>query len=375
MVARFVCDGDATSGNPIATTREHGEPMLPSRCGPRAAHASAAGSGRPTPAVDHDDSPGRLGLRRGPSLDEQRDDDDRRGSTSVVAACRSTFHRTSWSITPSADARAERAWAASSCPHATRGGQRGQQDRRAGGDVECVSPSDGARRTTVSAANAPTTVHSISDRRCTGMPSSRARSTFSAMPRSAMPASVRSRNHDNARATIGTTASSNRSLPVTITGSIATRDVRQRRLERADERRAAPVRSGRNSAIPPSTWASPIVATVRTSRGAVEEPPDHQPLDDRAGRAAPVMTADRDAHRPRPPLAEEQPDGEAAADAAHRAVGEVHDAGRAIREHEPDGEQARRRAEHRAEDDDTERHSVRRTRASTSSKRRDRAGR
>ena len=81
------------------------------------------------------------------------------------------------------------------------------------------TPSVGARRTTVSAARPPATDHSSSDSWLTGMPSSRARSMFSAMPRTAMPASVRSRNHDSTASTIGTTASSSMSLPVNVTGS------------------------------------------------------------------------------------------------------------------------------------------------------------
>ena len=42
---------------------------------------------------------------------------------------------------------------------------------------------------------------------------------FSAMPRTAMPASDRSRNQVSAISTTGTTASSSRSLPVNVTGS------------------------------------------------------------------------------------------------------------------------------------------------------------
>ena len=109
--------------------------------------------------------------------------------------------------------------------------------------------------------------------------------------------------------------------------------------------------------MPPRTWASPIVATVRTSRGAVK----NRRITSRSTTAPTTRAgdhADRDADAHGQPLSEEQPDGEPAADAAHRAVREVHDARRPVDEDETDGQQSRPGAEHRAEDDDAERDAI-----------------
>ena len=141
-------------------------------------------------------------------------------STTEVGAASSTFHSTSWSRTPRSTP-ARKAPDIERMPTMTAAARAGS---RTVGPATAVSgtPSVGARSTTVRAARPPATDHSSSESWLTGMPSSRARSMFSAMPRTAMPASVRSRNHDSTARTIGTTASSSRSLPVKVTGPTLT---------------------------------------------------------------------------------------------------------------------------------------------------------
>ncbi len=129
------------------------------------------------------------------------------------------------------------------------------------------TPSLGARSTTARAATPPAIDHSSSDSWLTGMPSSRARSMFSAMPRTAMPASEPSRNQVSPIRTIGTTASRSRSSPVIVAACtdhrwspsiVSTLGIAG--LEFSHE--------GRKMAMPASSWARPIVATVNTRRGA-----------------------------------------------------------------------------------------------------------
>ena len=81
----------------------------------------------------------------------------------------------------------------------------------------------------------------------------------------AMPASVRPRNQARAAMTTGTTATISMWLPRRMTGSM----VRLRSIGDTNPPSGpapAPNSSGMSSSMPPSTWARPIVATVRTSR-------------------------------------------------------------------------------------------------------------
>ena len=183
-----------------------------------------------------------------------------------MVAWRSTFHRTSWSSTPIATP-ATNAPDSDVMPVTTAAASAGS--RTVGPDVtSSAMPSLGTRIVTVRAARPPAIDHSSIDRRLTGMPSSRARSMLSAMPRTAMPASVRSRNQVSAASTTGTTARSARSLPLNSTGS----NSNLWRLSGVLSELTIgwpPSRSGRKIAAPPRAWARPTVATVSTRRGAV----------------------------------------------------------------------------------------------------------
>ncbi len=108
------------------------------------------------------------------------------------------------------------------------------------------------------------------DRRRTGIPSSRARSALSATERTAMPASVRSRNQPRAISTTGTTMAINRSLPLKSTGKMRTwcavsGVVTPPTMEGPFSQ------PGTSSWIPPKSCASPIVTTMTISRGAVKK--------------------------------------------------------------------------------------------------------
>jgi hypothetical protein len=72
--------------------------------------------------------------------------------------------------------------------------------------TDTFTPANGARSMNVRVARPPETAHTIVDSRRMGMPSSSARSAFSAAARTATPASVRSRNQARPAITTGTTA-------------------------------------------------------------------------------------------------------------------------------------------------------------------------
>ena len=225
-----------------------------------------------------------------------------------------------------------------------------------GGGGRAATPSLGARSTTVSAARPPATDHSSSESRLTGMPSSRARSMFSAMPRTAMPASVRSRNHVSSGQHDGhdgqqqqvvagerSRGRCRRSWSVSGVGTVG--------MTSGDAR----ARSGRKMAMPPSSWARPMVADGQHEPGRVGEPADDEPLDERRrprrrwrSRPAPACAQSSPCRRPGAAAS-------AAAEAAHGAVGEVDDPGGAVGEHEPDGQQAGGRAEQGALEHDAQR--------------------
>jgi len=108
--------------------------------------------------------------------------------------------------------------------------------------------------------------HTSVDRESTGMPMSRARSAFSAMPRTATPESVRNRNQLNRPSTTGTKASRSRSLPSMTTGKNVVICVDDSGVVKVVTSALAPNIGGTRTCIPPSTWARPMVATVSTSR-------------------------------------------------------------------------------------------------------------
>ncbi len=121
------------------------------------------------------------------------------------------FHRVTWSMAPRASA----------APHATGSDSiramiaAASAGSRIAGPVPAVGgvPTNGPFRRNVRVASPPPTAHTRRWMRRTGIPSSRARSAFSAAARIAMPAAERFRNQASAATTIGTTARIRRWLP------------------------------------------------------------------------------------------------------------------------------------------------------------------
>ena len=176
------------------------------------------------------------------------------------------FHRTIWSKTPRATPAAK-AFGSDAMPDTTAAASAGSSS--AGPAAASIGrPCPGARSTTVRAANPPTMAHTIVESRRTGIPSSSARSVFSAMARTARPSSVRSRNQLRAASTTGTTATMSRSLPVSTSGWIST-CTSVSGVRNDGTRGDRPNSIGTSISAPPRTWASPMVATVNTSLDAV----------------------------------------------------------------------------------------------------------
>ena len=183
-----------------------------------------------------------------------------------MVARRSTFQATTWSATPMS-VPATKAAGIDRMPVTTAAASAGSRiDGPAAASK--LTPWLGALSTTARAASPPAIDHSRSDSWLTGMPTRRARSMFSAMPRTAVPASVPLRNQTRPASTSGTTATSSRSLPLKVTGSIV-HCLSDSEVSKPGMRSAAPNQPGMNRAMPPSSWARPIVATVRTRRGAL----------------------------------------------------------------------------------------------------------
>ena len=128
-----------------------------------------------------------------------------------------------------------------------------------------TTPTTGERSTVASPARSAATTHATVASRRTGMPSSAARSVFSADARVATPRSVRRRKAPRARATSGTTAISSTVFPLNTTPVIW-----KWRSERGVCRpaEAGCPENARATAYSPNatSWAMPIVATLSTSR-------------------------------------------------------------------------------------------------------------
>ena len=264
MVAVLTCDGDPTIGMATsAATTTRATAMRPARTSGR--RASCWGSRRDPPTIDHEPSP-LCRARPSGRCWTSSPMTTTTSMTRVVGSPRSTFQSTSCLSTPRPTPAAKAA-GSDDMPLSTAAARPG---KRMVGPAAASSarPSLGARSTTVRAASPPVSAHSSRDSWVTGMPSSRARSMFSAMPRTAVPASVLRRNHTSAPNTAGTTATSSRSFPLNVEeATVISCEVRA--VSNPVTRASTPSQPGMKRAAPPSTWARPMVATVRTSRGAV----------------------------------------------------------------------------------------------------------
>ena len=130
-------------------------------------------------------------------------------------------------------------------------------------------PFVGAFRTSTAAPSAPTSIHTSRDRRRTGMPRSMARSVFSAIDRTAVPESVRSRNHDSPASTMGAEREGHE-----VVGRQRRRPdhravLGQARGEPRHEQRSPCPEDATANCRPTKIWSNPTVATVTTSRGAL----------------------------------------------------------------------------------------------------------
>ena len=126
-----------------------------------------------------------------------------------------------------------------------------------------ASMADSAERT---AATAQTTV----DSRRTGMPSSIARSALAALARIPTPTALRRRNSVMSASTTGTTTSTWTWAPLNSNGATVNSHV-ERRPEPPDRPPSGPPPPNIDGSVistPDRIWARPMVATVRTSRGA-----------------------------------------------------------------------------------------------------------
>ena len=133
--------------------------------------------------------------------------------------------------------------------------------------VPIGSPTELARSHIARKARSVATVHTTVCRRRTGMPSVLARSARSALARTAVPASLRRSQSASAMKATGMRIIAMMSLPektVPLTSKLAEKGASSRVWAKA----SLPNAWGRNSAAPVSTWARPIVATVRMRRGA-----------------------------------------------------------------------------------------------------------
>lgn len=112
------------------------------------------------------------------------------------------------------------------------------------------------------------TIQLSRESRRTGMPSSRARSLESAAPRTAMPRSVRPKNHASPARTATTEPMAAMWSPVKTMGPTVTLTwngvVKVARGFRSENR------GGRMIWTAPMSWATPSVATVSSRRGAVK---------------------------------------------------------------------------------------------------------
>ncbi len=152
-----------------------------------------------------------------------------------------------------------------------------------------VMPADGALKMLVRPARTPAITHTRVDSRRTGIPSSRARSELSATERTAMPASVRSRNQPRATSTTGTTMTMRRSFPLKSTGKMRTW-LALSGVVTPPTMEGPPSQPGTSSWIPPNSWASPIVTTMTMRRGAVKNRQRMTPSTTRP-RTAPTRSA------------------------------------------------------------------------------------
>jgi hypothetical protein len=139
------------------------------------------------------------------------------------------------------------------------------------GDSTCPigSPTAPARRNMARKARTDATVHTTVCSRRTGMPSVDARSARSAAPTMAMPTIERLKNAASATSTAGTTSMVSTSLALKIVPP-SSKSHPTGGLSRVSNP-SSPNARGSSSAAAVSTCATPMVATVTTSRGAVKK--------------------------------------------------------------------------------------------------------
>ena len=130
--------------------------------------------------------------------------------------------------------------------------------------VPSESPTIPARRNTARNASNDANIHTTECTRRTGMPSSAARSASSAQARMATPRRVR-RNSASPTNASGITTSATTSFPPKVNGS--TVNERSNGAGKLCGGRPTPNHPGRSNPSPASSWARPMVATVRISRG------------------------------------------------------------------------------------------------------------
>ena len=166
------------------------------------------------------------------------------------------------------------------------------------------------------------TIQTTVCRRLTGMPSRAARSARSADARMAMPTSVRRRKTARAIITSGATIRAATSSAPKISGSMVKRMSQGR--SRAWAWGRSPHRRGRSRAHAPRRVASPMVATVRMSRGASKKRRMMA-----SSTMAPTTTADEEAGAEAQPVVDpgegDQVHADRGGDAAEVGLGEVDD--------------------------------------------------
>ena len=197
-------------------------------------------------------------------------------------------------------------------------------------------PLRGAAVMATAAARTPARIHTSWVRRRAGMPSMTARSPFSAMPRTAMPASVRNRNHVSPASATGTSDRARRSSPKNGVVPI-TCDASDSPVGNADDEGVGAEQVGHEDLHGGEHLQEPDRGDGDDEPRCVLEAPQQQ-IGQPAGDGAGDERND-DGHGPRPVEVQVGGGAELRGARSHGLVGEVHDPGGAVDEHEPDGQQ------------------------------------
>ena len=188
---------------------------------------------------------------------------------------------------------------------------------------EGATPCEGELTMTVRPASAPAMIQTRREIRRQGMPTSRARSGFSASERMATPESVRARYQPRAKGSAITTPNTRRSFPSKSTGRMNVWK-RESGVAKEPTKEGPPSHPGTNDWIPPNTWAKPMVATMTISRGTRWK--RHRSKSSVATpKRAPVSHPDHQGQVPVPVLAEVEHQPHRAGKSAHGPVGEIDD--------------------------------------------------